>query len=173
MNLATLFPMIISVLAMAFSVWLWLLQQQRERPRLGAHANRLVVYATDRNAKELPITVMNLSALPDVLFKVRIWGKFKDGGWLLAKTTETHDQARMAHRWLGVTPDDEARRTKLTVHSKLPINLAAHQTAILYLYVEFDRPTAELVDPFRYRVEMTGLGGRTHTCEIAKLPASG
>ena len=159
MGLVDLFPVVVAGLAMASSVCLWALQRRRERPGLRAYANRLAVQGLGPTEVEQPLTVANLSALPDVLLAVRVWGKLPNGDWQPARAMQVREPSYL--------------RPKARLHTKLPINLAPHQTATFYVHLEFGPPMTECAEPFHYKVELTGLGGRTHVCEVVKRPAPG
>src|SRR5262245_50692612 len=134
MELVSVSNLGLALLAMAASLWVWLGKQRRERPNLRAYGNRLVVFGGD--PVEHPFTVANLSSLPDVLFGVRVWGKGKNGRWILL---EGGTVSRINQSYLP---------PNVTLHTTLPINLGPHQTVALY--VAFDRKDEEMVEPFRY-----------------------
>jgi hypothetical protein len=152
MDLFTVVNLALAVLAMAVSLWVWLAKQRGERPNLRAYGNRLVIFGG--SPLEHPFTVANVSSLPDVLFRVRIWGMGTDRRW---KPLPVQEPSRITQH--DVPPN-------VPLHTQLPINLMPHQTVALY--VAFERPDDELVQPFRYKIELTGLGNRRHVCKVAR-----
>lgn len=101
-----------SVLALASTLYFWLIRANRERAQLTAHLigdmqgsivtphrdlavyHRLKPAANEHCLKYwLHIAVVNNSSLPNALLGARVWIKFKDGDWRQMEVRHTDDQS--------------------------------------------------------------------------------
>jgi hypothetical protein len=147
----------LSIAGAVSSAYLWVLQRQRETPRLRLHVGRRPprqagVYAPPGQTLldchfEVELLVTNLSALPDVLTGLRLRVRSSEAGWLRTRRARSEGS------------NDE--------YTGLPVRLPPRSSARLFLRLSFQAPDGVeaghyLASPLQLEGTLVGLGGRQH-----------
>jgi hypothetical protein len=163
MNPITIVTTGLSIAGAVSSAYLWVLQRQREAPRLRLHVGRRPprhagLYAPPGQTMldchvEVELLVTNLSAQPDVLTGLRLRIKSNEAGWLHAR------RAREPYQ----TVDE---------YTRLPIPMPPRSSVRLFLRLSFEvpegvEPQLYLASPLQLEGTLLGLGGRTHHVRAA------